>query len=316
MTGHLIVGLLGGTDDGVEHVQHPGLPCLLFGHTAQQGVVLRLVCHDVARQEKHRDVQQPGLHQIQQVDDPSGTAIAIVEGVDGLELVVHHGHLHQGVEVVLGVDEVLQIAQLVPDDGLAHRLCVDDLPRTVLQCRATGASHTDVLLFDDAHDVHEQVGGQWAILQCRETELQRLAVAKHLLGVGVGPAIGVDVGLVERIVGGDDVFDLGRQSRLLQYDAVDQQDLVGDLRGQPPQVGQYPNWLRWRVSARHGFPALRQGAGAEGRCGEECGCEPWRERMVMYCLEEGRVLSGAGRAGMVSARYERAPRVESIDLWA
>ena len=36
----------------------------------------------------------------------------------------------------------------------------------------------------------------------------------------------------------------------------------------------------------------------------------------MYCLEEGRVLSGAGRAGMVSARYERAPRVESIDLWA
>ena len=181
--------------------------------------------------------------------------------MDGLELVVHHGHLHQGVEVVLGVDEVLQIAQLVPDDGLAHRRCVDDLPRTVLQCRATGVSHTDVLLFDDAHDVHEQVGGQWAILQCRETELQRLTVAKHLLGVGVGPAIGVDVGLVERIVGGDDVFDLGRQSRLLQYDAVDQQDLVGDLRGQPPQVGQYPVGFDGAFQHGTGFQLCGRGQG-------------------------------------------------------
>jgi hypothetical protein len=46
------------------------------------------VVDDVARLVEHGQVQQPAVHQVEDVEDASGSAVAVLEGVDGLELVV------------------------------------------------------------------------------------------------------------------------------------------------------------------------------------------------------------------------------------
>ncbi|MNG34797.1 hypothetical protein D3C84_1213740 [compost metagenome] len=54
----------------------------------------------------------------------------------------------------------------------------------------------------------------------------------------IGFAVAIGCGAVQLIVGGDDVLDFRRQPRFLQYDAVDEQALVGNPRCKSTQVGQ------------------------------------------------------------------------------
>jgi hypothetical protein len=67
---------------------------------------------DVEREVKDRLVQQALLHQQQEVEYPSGTAVAVEKWVDGLELVMRHGHADQWIDLDVLVDEALPVGQL------------------------------------------------------------------------------------------------------------------------------------------------------------------------------------------------------------
>jgi hypothetical protein len=66
----------------------------------------------------------PDKHQ--QVEDPPGAAVAVSEGVDGLELVVRDGHAHEGIDAFGVVNEALPIGKLVAQQALADGRRVDD----------------------------------------------------------------------------------------------------------------------------------------------------------------------------------------------
>lgn len=170
---HLFMGLLRRRFDGAQHEQNPVLPVLRIGDAAQAFVVGGTVGDDVARQEQDRDVEQPLLDQIQQIQDAPGTAIAIRKRMDGLELVMHHRHLHQRVDAVLGMDELFEIAQLVADDGLADRWGIDHLTRFVLQRRTRNRPDAQFRLLDQADDLDEQIGRQRPCLQCLKAAIER-----------------------------------------------------------------------------------------------------------------------------------------------
>jgi hypothetical protein len=57
----------------------------------QEPVVVGLVRDDVTAQVENREIEQPLLDQVQEVDDPAGATISIHEGMDGLEPVVTDG---------------------------------------------------------------------------------------------------------------------------------------------------------------------------------------------------------------------------------
>ena len=99
---------------------------------------MTLVLDDVAAEEKDRLLEQALLEQEKDEQDAPGAAVAIGEGVDGLELVVEHGELHERVEAVLGaVDELLQIRQQRADARLAVGRRIDDFAGgAVYQIRA------------------------------------------------------------------------------------------------------------------------------------------------------------------------------------
>ena len=84
------------------------------------------------------------VHEVEEVEDASGTAVAVVEWVDGFELVVADGEFDQGVGVVFAVEVLFPVAQQVANDRFACRRGVEDVA---------------VLVFDvgarDFADVHE-----------------------------------------------------------------------------------------------------------------------------------------------------------------
>ena len=85
---------------GSEDVAHPRLPIALFRDRAQQTVIDAAVCHEVTADVDDRSLEQaPGL-QVEDVQDASGAAVTVAERVNGLELVVHDGHLDERIDSV------------------------------------------------------------------------------------------------------------------------------------------------------------------------------------------------------------------------
>ncbi|MPM92846.1 hypothetical protein SDC9_139982 [bioreactor metagenome] len=131
---------LRGAADGVEHEQNPGFPGGIPADVQQEQVVVLLGFDDGFGQVEHRDVEQAPLDQIQQVQHPAGSAVAVDEGVDGLELVVADSHAHQGIDVFLVVQEFLPVGKQVAQSGCAFRWGVDGFACTVVGQTGTGCA--------------------------------------------------------------------------------------------------------------------------------------------------------------------------------
>jgi hypothetical protein len=86
----------------------------------------------MAAQVEDGQVQQLFLNQVEDVDHPAGAAVAVGEGVDGLELVVAHGHADEWVQLGLVVKEALPVGQHVAQAGFAIGRGVDHLARAVI----------------------------------------------------------------------------------------------------------------------------------------------------------------------------------------
>ena len=104
------------------------------------------------------------LNKIQQVQDATGTAITIGEGVNRLELIMHHRHLDQRVQLILGMDKLLKIGQLVADHLLSNGWGINDLTSVTLQGRTGDGANADIHLFNQPNQFNKQVGIERAIL--------------------------------------------------------------------------------------------------------------------------------------------------------
>src|SRR5690606_29525898 len=85
-------GVLRGVDNAVEHKQQPGFPVAGLSHRLQVRVVVRLAVNDKTAQIQNRQVEQVFGNQIEDIQNSSGTAIAIVERVNAFKLVMNDGH--------------------------------------------------------------------------------------------------------------------------------------------------------------------------------------------------------------------------------
>lgn len=61
------------------------------------------------------------MHQIEDIDNPAGSAVAIGEGVDGFELIMDNGQFDQGINVVIGMNEIFQVFKFFPDNAFTFR---------------------------------------------------------------------------------------------------------------------------------------------------------------------------------------------------
>ena len=99
--GNLGAGPGGNLLHAVEHKDNPRLPAICLGYLVEQPVVIAFVLYDVTAQVENRQRQQLLLDQVQHIDDTPGTAIAVMERVNSLELVVADGHFDQWIGVVI-----------------------------------------------------------------------------------------------------------------------------------------------------------------------------------------------------------------------
>ena len=90
-------------------------PGALRSDRPEQPVVVVLPRDDGAREVEDGVLEQAGLDEHEDVDDAARASVAVIERVDGFELVVRDGHAHQRVDVVVGVDEPLPLRQLLAD---------------------------------------------------------------------------------------------------------------------------------------------------------------------------------------------------------
>lgn len=67
--------------DRLEHVEHPLLPSVPLAHGLQEPVIVALSTNNVPAEVKDRNVEEPFLDQIKDVDDSPGAAVAVVERV-------------------------------------------------------------------------------------------------------------------------------------------------------------------------------------------------------------------------------------------
>jgi hypothetical protein len=138
-----------------------GFPSLVARDFQQQAVVVRLVGDDVAAQVEDGQIQQLFLNEVEDVEHPAGAAVAVGEGVDGLELVVAHGHADQWVQLGLVVQKALPVGQHVAQAGFAIGRGVDHLARAVIGELGTGrATDVHVHTLQGAADVHGGGGAQ------------------------------------------------------------------------------------------------------------------------------------------------------------
>ncbi len=175
-------GVAGGRFDGREHVKHPVFPGVVLAHGLQQAVVVRLGAHDIAAQVEHGDVEQTFLDQVEDVDDAPGAAVAVVERVDALELVVDQRHFDErvGGEQFVVIDEAFEVAHERDDVVRVLRRGVDRLSGAVLQGCSRQFADTGVVLFQLGLDLDDVVGGeQTALVHLVEADAQGLAVTQH-----------------------------------------------------------------------------------------------------------------------------------------
>ncbi|MNJ49385.1 hypothetical protein D3C77_446110 [compost metagenome] len=234
-------GALGRVDHRIEHVEQPGLPVTCVTHRLQFAVVAPLVLDKVAAEIEHRQVEQPLSHQIEQVEDAAGAAIAVIEGVNALELVVDDGHLDQGIGITELV--VIDIAHQIVHQG-CYLVCmlgrgVDHLAGAgILEIGAGQTAQAGAVLFQTL--LHRQnVGQPDQLLTAHNGKalLEGGGIILHLFG-GRIDRLFKQVGAVEIILGGDDVLDLRAVFCLLQRQGIDQDPLVGDAGRHPLEFGQ------------------------------------------------------------------------------
>lgn len=118
-----------------EHVQQPGFPGAGVAHGLQVVVIVGFVVRDEPAEVEHRDIEQAFQHQVQNVENAAGAAVAVVKRMDAFELKVQHGHFHQVVDIVAGVvvEVLFQIGHQVQDDGCILRRGINDFASLILQ---------------------------------------------------------------------------------------------------------------------------------------------------------------------------------------
>jgi hypothetical protein len=87
-------GLPGRAFHAVQHVHYPAFPVIHIPHPLQQAVIFALASDNVATKIQHRDMQQLFGDQVQNADDSTGPAIAVIKRVDGFKLMMNDRHFH------------------------------------------------------------------------------------------------------------------------------------------------------------------------------------------------------------------------------
>jgi len=220
----------GGFFDAGEEEEDPGFPLAPLSDAAEEAVVFGFVLDKVPAEVEDGDAQEAGVDEEEDIEDASGSAVAIGEGMDGFELVVGDGHADQRVEVAFGAEEeVFEVAQFVLDDVDAEGRGVGDgLGDRVADHDLLVAAEADGLVAEDAAEVFHEVEPERLGLDGLESAAQGGAVTEDFLGGEVGRAGFVEGGGEEGVLGGDDVFDLGAELGFLKGDDVDQDTLIGD----------------------------------------------------------------------------------------
>ena len=162
--------------------------------------------------------------------------------MDGLELVMDHGHLHEGIEVerVLAVDEALEVRHQRRDLFVALGRRKDHFPGlVVLQGGAGEAAKTRLIALQG------RLHGQDVVEGDQPRRADRFEAFPHGARVGVDllrrdarEPVGHVVTAIEVVVGRDDVLDRRAVLRLLQRERVDQDRLVRHKAGRALQLRQ------------------------------------------------------------------------------
>ena len=111
-----------------QQVEAPLGPAVFIAHGLQQAVVVRLGGGDVAAEVKHGQIKQTITLQHQEIQDPPGASVAIVKRVNALELMMGNRHPQQGIETIVGVDEVNQVGHQRLHLVSVLRWLIDRLP--------------------------------------------------------------------------------------------------------------------------------------------------------------------------------------------
>ena len=230
----LLRGPAAGVLDAVEHERDPWRPALLRRHLEQQAVVVGLVADDVAAQVQNRRVEQPLLHEIENVEDAARAAVAVGERMDRLELIVLHGAANQRIEVVLRREELLPVRELVADHVLADGRRVDHgARRRVAQRRAGFRAQIERLVLDRAAHLDRRLDREPALLHLAHAFEQRAPITQRFFRRGIRGARLGRVDVLEQLVGRrHDVFDLGARLRFEQRQRVhEHRGVRNQLRG-------------------------------------------------------------------------------------
>ena len=161
--------------------------------------------------------------------------------MDGLELIVEHGQLHERVEVVLGgVDELLEVREQLADARSTVGRRIDDLAGgAVFQIRAGMRADAGHVGLDHADDLDGEVGRKAAVVaQGVGTVPEGFVVMQHLLGVRADLGRIPAQAAVQLVARGEDVFDLRTRARLLDGEVVEQDRGVRHRARAPFQLGQ------------------------------------------------------------------------------
>ena len=138
-------------------------------------------------------------------------------------------HADEWIDLPLLVDESFPVGKFLPEQCLANRRGVGNLPFCRVRQRRPG--HTPDFHFPalDGRTHFDRRGCAERLRFKRFDSLpQGRAVAQGFFGGGVG-MFGVDLRISEeRVGGGDDIFDFGTGLRLQQRYRVDQHSLIGN----------------------------------------------------------------------------------------
>ena len=174
-------GAVGRLVDAAQEELEPGLPVAVVPHGVEQPVVLGPVLLEVEAQVEQRLAEHAGVAEEQRDQQPPDAAVAVEEGVDGLELHVRERRLDEHRQVVaVVVQEALQGGHAVGDgrvrrrheDGVAGARAADPVLAAAELARVlvAAAAAREQLGVDLAHEARAQ---REAAAQAREAVLQR-----------------------------------------------------------------------------------------------------------------------------------------------
>ena len=264
---------MGGLGHPTQEEVDPGFPVALRPHAVQQSVILRLVGLEVEAQVEQRARKLAGLLEHQRDDQSADPAVAVEEGMDGLELHVREGRADERRQAVLGVDELIQLAHagqhLVRGRGHIMRQARARTADPVLRAPELAGLLLRPATLGHELGVHlaDETSAQREGPQARHPVLHRGDVARHFLHV-IDRHLEV-IQFEEHQVGqrGLRPLDLGREHRFLAHVSVKEQvDLRQEQRG-AIQLRQRGIGLLQEATpgSRHLNPrSRRQGTGHKG----------------------------------------------------